>query len=222
MTDNRRHAPTGQQRKRACKPTGRPRAGLGLDRRGSTIVEFALVAPLFFFMLFGVLELGLLLIGNSCLGAATLTLARQVRVGQIVLPGATAAGGGSQMSLAGFKAALCAKIPVLDNKTCLKQIQVDVRTQTGFQGQTMPNPVTGSNFNANGLCYYSGGPGDIVSVRAYLLWPIMTPVMLNALVTTTSLTTGSGSTTGSYLTLTAVEAFKNEPNATATNTGSGC
>ncbi len=187
------------------------------------MLEFALVAAPFFYLLFGTLELGLIFVANFCLSNATLQIARQVRVGQVVLPGASVSSTtGIQMSLSAFKTAVCNNVPILSSNTCLSQLQVDVRTQTAFQGQTAPSPLSSGNFNTSGFCFYSGAPGNIVTMHVYLLWPVMTPVLLQGLTSATSMTTSGGTTSGNYFLMTSNEVFKNEPNATATNNGSGC
>lgn len=194
-----------------------------VGRRGSALLEFALVAVPFFFLLFGAIELGLLFVTDLCLSNATLLLARQVRVGEIVLPGATVTNTtGTQMSLSAFKSAVCSGIPILSTGTCLSQLQVDVRTQSSFAGQSAPNPISGQSFSSTGFCFYSGAPGNIVTMHVFLVWPISTPGMLNGFANATSATTSSGTSSGSFIVLTSNEVFKNEPNANSTNTGSGC
>lgn len=187
------------------------------------MLEFALVVIPFFFLAFGIIELALIFVANLCLSNATLNLARQVRVGSIVLPGsAVTSGSGNQMSLSSFKTAVCSGIPILSNSTCLSQLQVDVRTQSAFQNQSTPTPLASKNFSTNGFCFYSGTPGNIVTMHVYLVWPLLTPVLLSAISNANSLTTTAGTTTGTYFVLTTSEVFKNEPNSTSTNTGNGC
>lgn len=193
------------------------------ERRGAAAVEFALVATPFLFLLFAVAELGLIFVANICLSNATLALARGIRVGSIVAPGMAATSSvGIQMDLADFKAAICKQMQLVPTSACLSQLQLDVRTQASFQNRAAPSPFSGSSFSNSGFCFYSGAPGSIVELRAYYLWPLQTPVLLSPLVNATSVTTASGTARGSYFVLTSSEVFKSEPNATATNTGSGC
>lgn len=192
-------------------------------QRGAAMLEFALCAAPFFFLLFATLELGLLFVTNLCLTNATLNLARQVRVGEIVLPGSSVTKtSGTQMSLSAFKTAICNNIPILPNATCAGEVQVDVRTLSSFSTQTAPNPISSKNFSTAGFCFYSGAPGDIVTMHVYLVWPIATPGLLGGFANATSSTTSSGTTTGTFAVLNSDEVFKNEPNASSTNTGNGC
>lgn len=187
------------------------------------MVEFALAAPVFLTLLFGTLELGFIYVTNVSLGNATAQIARKVRVGQVVLPGNTVATTtGNQMTLSAFKAAICGAIQLMNPTTCMNQLQVDVRVQGSFGGSTTPAGSTNGNLNASGFCFYSGSPGNVVTMRAYMAWPIMTPLMLNMLSNTSSVTSGGQTTTGTFLLLTSSESFKNEPNPNTINTGNGC
>lgn len=187
------------------------------------MVEFALIAGPFLYLIFAIMELGMVFVANICVSNATLTLARRIRVGAVVAPGqAATTSSGIQMDLADFKAAICNQVLIVPTSMCLSQIQVDVRTQTSFQNQTSPNPLSAGIFSTSGFCFYSGAPGSIVQMRAYYLWPVVTPVLLSPLVNATTVMTPNSNSTGNYFVLTSSEIFKTEPNATATNTGSGC
>ena len=193
------------------------------DRRGSTAVEFALVATPFFFLIFAVIEIGLVFVANVCLANATLSISRQIRVGKITASGkAMTTSTGSQLNLTDFKKAICSNIPLVPNPTCLSQLQVDLRTSSKFGGQSSPNTGTSTAFNSTSFCFYSGSPGDIVFLRAYFLWDISTPVLLSPLGQVKSMTTPSGSSTGNFYVLNSSEVFRNEPNSSATNNSSGC
>lgn len=190
--------------------------------RGATLLEFAIVAMPLFFLLFAITELGLILATNINLSNSVLSLARQVRLGSVVLPGATVNSSTStQMDLADFKTNVCANIAFMTAANCQSSLQVDVRVMTSF-GAAAPNPISGSTFSTNAFCFYSGTPGSIVSIRTYLLWPVATPILLSALSQIQNVSTASGTSSGSYFVLIADEAFVNEPNGTATNTGNGC
>ena len=207
----------------AYGPARRLRPARPLGNRGASMMEFALAAPPFFLLLFGTLELGLMFVTNIALTNATAQVARQVRVGQITLPGSTVVtGSGNQMTLSRFKTAICNGVAIMDTTTCLNQLQVDVRTQGSFGGSTGPAAVTAGNFSSAGFCFYSGSPGNVVTMRAYLVWPILTPILLNMISNVSSMTSGGVTTTGTFLLLSSSESFKNEPNPNTINTGSGC
>lgn len=51
------------------------------DAKGATIIEFALVAPVFFFVIFCIIELGLLLFSQVALESATMQVSRASSLG---------------------------------------------------------------------------------------------------------------------------------------------
>ena len=187
------------------------------------MLEFALVALPLFFIIFATIEIGLIFAGNINLANAVLSIARQVRVGSIVLPGAaTTTSSGTKMDLADFKTAICNNMVLITSTSCLAQLQVDVRVLSSFGDTSPPNPISGKTFSSAGFCFYSGNPGNIVSIRTYLLWPVVTPALLPSLSNVTSISSSGSTTTGSYFVLMSDEAFVNEPNSAVTNSGSGC
>lgn len=191
-------------------------------RDGAAAIEFALVATPFIFILFAIIEIGLIFVTNINLNNATLLLARQIRTGGIVAPGSSAtSSSGIVLDLADFKTAICNNLPMVPSATCTTQLQVDIRTQTGF-GSTSPSPFTGTTFSNSALCYFSGAGGSIVEFKAYYLWPVATPILLSALVNATTYKSGSTSTSGNFYVLQSAEAFKIEPNASGSNPGGGC
>jgi len=191
-------------------------------RDGAAAIEFAIVASPFIFILFAIVELGIIFVTNINLSNATLLLARQIRTGGIIAPGSSAtSSSGVTLSLADFKQAICNKLPMVPAATCTTQLQVDIRTQAAF-GAASPNPSTGSNFNNASFCYFSGAGGSIVEFHAYYLWPVATPILLSALVNAKTYTAGGNTTSGSYYVLQSAEAFKIEPNSSGGNSGAGC
>ena len=174
-------------------------------------------------MLFGLIELGFIYVANMSLSNSTLNLARQIRVGLVVAPGTSAtSSSGNQMDLSDFKAAICSGMTIVSASTCMNQLQIDVRTQTSFQNMASVNPIAHNNFNTAGFCFYSGVPGSIVTMTAYYLWPVQTPLLFQALSNITMVTTSAGTGYGNYFVLVSSEIFKNEPSASASNTGAGC
>lgn len=195
-----------------------------LGNRGAAMVEFCIAALPFMTMLFGTVELGLMYVTNACLTNATATIARQVRVGTVTLPGnGVATGTGKQMTLSAFKTAICRGVAIMDTASCVAQLQVDVRVQSSFGGSTSRAAVTNGSFSGAGFCFYSGSPGNVVTMRTYLPWGIATPLLLNMISNVSSVTASDGSTsTGTFVLLSSSESFKNEPNPNTINTGNGC
>jgi len=138
-------------------------------RRGATAVEFALVAAPFLALMFGVLELGLVFMVSTTLDNATEAAARTIRTGQLQTAG------GSANS---FKAAVCNNMSWL-GASCSGKLTVDVRTFPKFADVSMTSPVTDGAVDASKTAFTPGGGEDIVVVRAYYEWTLITP-MLNA------------------------------------------
>jgi len=167
--------------------------GLAKDRSGATAVEFALVAGPLFLMLCAVLELGFIFLLSATLDNATASIARTIRTGSIG-PNATADT---------FRDKICEGLGWLQGR-CESELSVDVRTFANFSNMNPPNPVTESGaFDKGQLVYQPGGPGDIVLVRAFYPWKLLTPYLSGGL---------SRLDDGSAL-MTAATTFRNEPYA---------
>ncbi len=163
------------------------------SRNGSAAIEFALVAPVLFLMLFGMIECGVIYFGTSALQNATDDAGRLVRTGQAV--GWTA----SQ-----FKTQICSEMTgLISAATCASNLQVDMRQYSSFSGASYPS-VTNANgsINASSLQFPSSMTAcQVVLVRAFYPWTIMTPLMQPLLENMPS---------GQYL-MTAATAFRSEP-----------
>lgn len=138
-------------------------------RRGATAVEFALVAAPFLALMFGVLELGLVFMVSTTLDNATEAAARTIRTGQL-----QTAGGGPES----FKTAICDNMTWLGS-SCGAKLTVDVRTFPKFADVSMTEPVADGEVDSSMTDFVAGNGEDIVVVRAYYEWTLITP-MLNA------------------------------------------
>lgn len=161
------------------------------DEKAATVVEFALLAMPFFALIFGILEIGLVFLVSTTLENAINTSGRQIRTGELQNTGGTAAT---------FKTAICANMAWLGT-ACSTNLNVDVRTYTSFNTVTTPNPVVNGAFQSNQMTFTPGAAGDIVVVRAYYQWTIITPLLNTALV----------NLGGTKRLITSTVAFRNEP-----------
>lgn len=164
--------------------------------RGAAAVEFALVAAPFLALLFGVIELGLVFMGSVTLDNATQAAAREVRTGQVISPSDAA---GKSTARDTFRKKICAGMGWMESD-CNSNLTVDVRTFSQFQDVTYSDPISNKTFNPGSVTFETGGPSDIVLVRAYYQWTLYVPLMAGAL----------EKTTGKAL-LTSVTTFRNEP-----------
>ena len=159
-------------------------------RRGSAAVEFALVAPLFFGLLFAIIELALIFFASQVLETVTQDSARVIMTGQAQT---------SAYTQAQFKNLVCSKVVALFD--CANGVSIDVQSYSAFGSVNIADPIdAGKNFVAPNN-YLPGGPGDIVVVRVFYQWPLLV----------TGLGFNPANLSGSKRLLTATAAFQNEP-----------
>jgi Flp pilus assembly protein TadG len=164
------------------------------SRSGSAAIEFAILAPILFYFLFGMIETGFIFFLDTTLQNATDDAGRLVRTGQAQ---------GQNMSQTQFVAQICGEMTgILSLAKCEGSLQVDMRAYSnfsniGYQSDTNAN----GSLNINNMQYQTGTACNVVIVRAYYPWSIMTPLMQPLL---------SNMPNGQFL-LTAASAFRNEP-----------
>jgi Flp pilus assembly protein TadG len=171
------------------------------NRRGSAAVEFALVAPVFFALLFAIIETAIMFFASQVLETITQNSARVVLTGQAQSGSvASCAVGGvaTACTQATFKTYVCSQIPALFNCSSL---YVDVQSYSSFSSVTLPSHIDAAgNFDTN-MGYNPGGAGDIVVVRLFYQWPLFV----------TGLGYNVSNLAGNKRLLVATAAFKNEP-----------
>lgn len=169
--------------------------------KGVTAIEFAMIAPIFFFLMFAIMEVMLIFFVNTILEESVAEEARLVRTGQ-------AQSGTSPISQSDFKQAICDKM--------FGMVDCDTRLFVMVQnfGSTVPSGALATPWDDGVLTigsstdepYETSAAGDFVIVRAYYLWPLITPGL------TSALSDYGDSTYGSYnKILVATSAFRNEP-----------
>ncbi len=160
------------------------------DRRGSAAVEFALVAPIFFGLLFAIIETALVFFAGQLLETATQDSARTIMTGQAQ----TAA-----YDQAKFKTELCKTLSTIFD--CTNGIYIDVQSYSTFSGQTMNPPVDANKNFINNMKYSPGTAGQVVIVRVFYQWPLFV----------TGLGYNIANLAGSKRLLVGTAAFRNEP-----------
>lgn len=145
-----------------------------LDDRGTAAIEFALIAPVFFGLLFAIIETGMTYFANLTLQNAVMDTSRLIRTGQAQTDGITQTE---------FRGTLCDKIKIL--MSCgSDRLKLDVRAFSSFGTAAFPpaiDPDTGT-FSSDLDRYETGssskatGATDIVLVRAFYNWPLYTPL----------------------------------------------
>jgi Flp pilus assembly protein TadG len=175
------------------------------NRRGSAVVEFALVAPMFFALLFAIIETAIMFFASQVLETVTQNSARVILTGQAqgvngsVAACQVTAGVTSACDQNSFKTYVCSQIPALFD---CNSLYVDVQSySSSFASVTLSNHVTNGTFDGSGLGYNAGTAGQVVVVRLFYQWPIFV--------------TGLGyrlfNLNGNYRLLVATAAFQNEP-----------
>src|SRR5258708_13249505 len=133
------------------------------NRRGATVVEFALVAPVFFALLFAILETAIVFFAGQVLETITQESARMIMTGQ-------AQTAGFQQS--DFRTYVCSQIP--DLFTC-SNIYIDVQSYPAFSNITTISCQidNAGNFISMNQQYNPGGPGNLVTGTLCYQWPLV-------------------------------------------------
>lgn len=153
------------------------------DDDGATAVEFAFVSIPFLLLVFGIIELGVAFLVSMSLENALMTVDRKIRTGE-----------SQNTTQAQFVKDVCAEMSWLGT-SCAGSITLDVRVLPAFvDANNLKKP------DANGLCFDTGGPSSIMLVRGYYKWPMITPMLQQAV----------GGTTGNRE-VTYAAVFVNEP-----------
>jgi Flp pilus assembly protein TadG len=159
------------------------------SRRGSVAVEFALVAPVFFALLFAIIEVAIVFFANQTLETVTQGSARYVMTGQAQNQG---------FDQTAFKTYVCGQVPALFS---CPNLYVDVQSYPAFSNVTINSQIDANNNFVAPTNYNPGGPGSIVVVRVFYQWQLYV--------------TGFGfnisNLAGSKRLLAATVAFQNEP-----------
>jgi Flp pilus assembly protein TadG len=172
-----------------------PRAMMLLSRfkrakDGGAALEFSFVALPFFLLLYAILDVSLIFFASTTLENGILGAARQIRTGQ-----AQAA----NMTADQFRALVCAQISAL--LACDERLGLDVRKFNGFGAVILP-PALDDDGNLSGNMQFDPGQaGDVVVVRAFYTWPMLTPTVGEQFV----------NMSGGHRLLEASTAFRNEP-----------
>jgi len=170
--------------------------------RGVTTIEFALIAPVFLYLLFGIIEVSLLLFTSSVVEGGAQTAARKIRTGAAQLSGDTEGT---------FTTELCSAISSMYD---CNDVSVNVSTFSTFSGVSIPDV----KINGNGDLVYEdgdgnddndmlfateftpGGASEISVVHVIYSWEFYTP-LIGALM----------SDNGTSISLSTTVVFRNEP-----------
>jgi Flp pilus assembly protein TadG len=164
------------------------------NRRGSAAVEFALIAPVFFALLFAIIETSIVFFATQVLESVTQEAARTILTGRAQNAGYTQGTFKSQVVCPPGSLAT-----VLFD--CTNGVYIDVQSYPAFSSVTVNSQIDGGNNFINNMQYNPGGPSDIVVVRMFYQWPIWV----------TGLGYNITNLSGNKRLLVATAAFQNEP-----------
>ncbi len=133
------------------------------NRDGSAAVEFAMIAPMFFALIFAVIETGMVFMAGQVLETGVEDGARLVYTS-------------TTTSAADFKSAICSRVSMMMDCT---KLDIDVRSYDPGASITITDPIDASGkYVSTGLVYqppaYSpNSPSSkTVVVRAFYQWPL--------------------------------------------------
>lgn len=159
------------------------------ERSGAAALEFAILAPMFFLIVFATIETFVAYTAEQMLVNANEAMARRVRMGEITFN----MGRPTDMNEAQFRAAFCAELTVLlscssTESTKPSRLYLDVRSAASFSAlpaNTIPrigNSKTGP-LDTSAFRFSPGGKSSINVVRAYYRWPVIVdylrPILAN-------------------------------------------
>ena len=157
--------------------------------RASVAVEFALTAIPFFALLFAIIEAGVIFFVSSTIENSLNDVARLIRTGQAQT---------ANMTSTQLIQKVCDNVVIVSN--CTDNLKLDVRTFSTFASVNFPSPIDKDGKLVTALQFNMGNAGDIVLIRAFYIWNVMSP-----------LPTGLDNNSGSTRLIQSSVAFRNEP-----------
>ncbi|MEL6361013.1 MAG: TadE/TadG family type IV pilus assembly protein [Pseudomonadota bacterium] len=138
------------------------------NRRGATVVEFAIIAPVFFGLTFSILEAGFYFFVTSAVDAANTKAARLIRTGQAVN------GGRSKQQ---FYDEICKTVKFVGD--CSSRLTVDVARFNNFSDlaadTSNPTCADASAADITNIPYDTGADRDIIRVRVCFIYDGFNP-----------------------------------------------
>ncbi|MGI9413900.1 MAG: TadE/TadG family type IV pilus assembly protein [Hyphomicrobiales bacterium] len=157
---------------------------------GSSMIEFGMIAMPFLALLIAIFETTLIFFTQSALETGVANAGRMIRTGQVQADGITE----NQ-----FKGLVCDSLAgYLD---CNSKVTVDVRSFSDFASISLPAALDEDGELAGGTEFTPGDSSEVVVVRVFYVWDMMTPDHF----------TGLSNMSGTKRLIAAASAFRNEP-----------
>lgn len=183
---------------------GKTLGALRAEQKGSAAVEFALIAPLFFALVFSIMEAGWFFFVNSAVEQANANASRLIRTGQAQT--SIDAGGAQIYTKDAFFSEICNVVSAFGD--CEKRLTVDIARFANFDAlaNDISNPVCrdrddptiqGAQFSESDY----GTQNEIIRVRVCFLYKPLNPAIgLNM-----------GTDSHGFKEVVALSIFRNEP-----------
>lgn len=142
-----------------CRRRNARRGWLRRNEDGSVVIEFAIIAPIFFFLMFVIAETALVFIAEQVMDNAVFETARLIRTGQV-----------QSMSDEEFKAEVCSRMSVFINCDS-SNFYIDVQSFDSFDDMVLTAPVDDDEKFEEPAAFDFGSASEIVVMRVYYQWP---------------------------------------------------
>ena len=159
------------------------------EEKGVTAVEFALLAAPFFLLLFAIIETCLTFFANANMDSVVSQAGRMIRTGQAQTQG---------WGETDFVNYICDRMTLISD--CTSNLNVDVQTFPTFTSVVFAPLIDADGNVVQNHRFEPGTAGDIVLVRAYYVWHVVSPTAI-----------GLSNVSGDGRLLVSSVAFRNEP-----------
>lgn len=152
----------------------RRRLGFASDRRGSTAVEFAIIAPIFLMMMFSTFEVGWFFFANSVVDASVGDAARLIKTGQV-----QRWGGDNEDKLDALYDNICDVVKSFGG--CDNRLTLEVNTFASFSALAADvTPATCADAPPDDVAaipFNPGGELQIVRIRVCYIYKTLNPAI---------------------------------------------
>jgi Flp pilus assembly protein TadG len=139
------------------------------NRKGSTAMEFTILAIPFALLVFAILESCISFAAQELLANATDDIAREVRTGQLTT---------ANLDETKLRGLLCDKLSILVGSSCSDYIHFDLESYATFAAAAaVRTTVDNGALDTDGFAVNPGGALTINMLRVYYEWPVMTDLM---------------------------------------------
>ncbi|MDN5928632.1 MAG: pilus assembly protein [Hyphomicrobiales bacterium] len=139
------------------------------NRKGSTAIEFTILAIPFALLVFAILESCVAFAAQQLLSNATDDIAREVRTGQLTT---------ANLDETKLRDMFCGKMSIMVGSNCDAYVHFDLESYGSFADvAAVRTTVENGALVTTGFKVLPGGPLTINMLRVYYEWPVMTDLM---------------------------------------------